>query len=49
MEMNGVSLHSIESSTRTMIATSHVKARRIGRWAGLAIVVSMASGALLTT
>ena len=46
MEMNGVSLHSTTSSMRTMITTSHVKARRVATWVGLAIVASIASGAL---
>ena len=45
--MHGMSLRSIKSRTRTVIATSHVKARRFGTWAGLAIAVSIASGALL--
>ena len=47
MEMNGMSLDSIKSRTRTVIATSHVKARRFGILAGLAIVASITSGALL--
>ena len=47
MEMNGMSLNSIKSRTRTVIATSHVKARRFGTLAGLAIAASIASGALL--
>lgn len=47
MEMHGMSLRSIKSRTRTVIATSHVKARRVGTWVGLAFAVSIASGALL--
>ena len=45
--MHGMSLRSIKSRTRTVIATSHVKARRVGTWVGLAFAVSIASGALL--
>ena len=47
MEMHGMSLRSIRSRRRTGIATSHVKARRFGIWAGLAIVAAITSGALL--
>jgi hypothetical protein len=46
MAMNEVSADSITTSARTIIATSHLRARRVGTWVGLAFAVSIASGAL---